>query len=250
MATDALMKVPRAADLMRLSRVSLDSLWDFALPTEYVPGTSRPTVDVVPTIYVITSDSALALITGRGRTLKKYTIEKDLEARKAGLILEVEHEVLWGKDLQTLVKANIAKVKELLDKYCSYASSIRVISLVLWPGNELCGQYGIGPLDMWGQRDPQGYWPDLMERMKGNIVWWNKQLLDLGVDQAALVGEPDPLVYRLNKIFTMFLGRMKEWFAAEIVPTNKRLRWIDHDKLPARLELKDMFHAFEGEELR
>ena len=89
-----------------------------------------------------------------------------------------------------------------------------------------------------------------MERLKGNIVWWNKQLLDLGVDQAALVGEPDPLVYRLNKIFTMFLGRMKEWFAAEIVPTNKRLRWIDHDKLPARLELKDMFHAFEGEELR
>ena len=245
MATDALMSVPWAADLMRLSRVDLDTLWNYALPTEYVPGTSRPTVDVVPTIYVITSDSALALITGRGRTLKKYTIEKDLEARKAGMILEIGHDMLWGKDLQSLVKANVAKVKELLAKYSNYGSSIRVISIVLWSGNELCGQHGIEPLDMWGQRDPQGYWPDLMERVKGNIVWWNKQLLELGVDQAALAGEPDPLVYGLSKIFTMFLGRVKEWFAQEIVPTNERLRWIDHGKLPARLELKDLFHAFE-----
>ena len=68
MATDALMSVPPAADLMKLTRIDLDSLWNFALPTEYVPGTSRPTVDVVPTIYVITSDSALARRTSkRGR---------------------------------------------------------------------------------------------------------------------------------------------------------------------------------------
>ena len=79
--------------------------------------------------------------------MKKYTIEKDLEARKAGCILEVGHEMLWGKDLQALVKANIVKVKELLDKYRSYGSSIRVISLVHCSGNELCGQHGIEPLD-------------------------------------------------------------------------------------------------------
>ena len=182
--------------------------------------------------------------------MKKYTIEKDLEARKAGCILEVGHEMLWGKDLQALVKANIAKVKELLEKYRNHGSSIRVISLVLWSGNELCGQHGIEPLDMWVQRDPQGYWPDLMERVKGNIVWWKKQLLDLEVDQAALIGEPNPLVYGLSKIFTMFLGRVKEWFHEEIVKTNERLRWIDNDKLPARLELKDLFHAYESEENR
>ena len=32
-----------------------------------------------------------------------------------------------------------------------------------------------------------------MDRAKGNIVWWNKQLKELGVDQAALISEPDPL---------------------------------------------------------
>ena len=101
------LECPWASDLMLLSRVDLDDLWNFQLPTEYVPGTSRPTVDVVPTIYVLTSDSAMALITGRGRTLKKYTIEKDFAARKAEIILEIGHEMLWGKDLQSLVKANI-----------------------------------------------------------------------------------------------------------------------------------------------
>ena len=140
MSTDALLSVPWASDLMLLSRVDLDDLWNFQLPTENVPGTSRPTVDVVPTIYVLTSDSAMALITGRGRTLKKYTIEKDLAARKAEMILEIGHEMLWGKDLQSLVKANIAMVKDLLSKYKNYGSSIRVISLVIWSGNELCGQ--------------------------------------------------------------------------------------------------------------
>ena len=57
----------------------MELLWNYSLPTEYVPGTSKPTV-VVPTIYCLTSDSAMALITGGGRTLRKYTLEKDLAA--------------------------------------------------------------------------------------------------------------------------------------------------------------------------
>ena len=69
-------------------------------------------------------------------------------------------------------------------------------------------------------------------------------------EEAALIGEPDPLVYGLSKVFAMFIDRLKAWFQAEIVSTNERLRWIDNDKLPARLELKDYFHAFESEENR
>ena len=136
MATDAL-SVHWASDLHPLSRVDLDYLWKFSLPTEYVPGTSRPTVDVVPALYVLTSDSAMALITGQGRTLKKYTIEKDLAARKAALILEIRQQLLWGKDLQTLVTVNLVMVKDLLSTYKNSGSSIRVISLVLWSGKGL-----------------------------------------------------------------------------------------------------------------
>ena len=82
---------------------------------------------------------------------------------------------------------------------------------------------------------------------KGNIVWWNNQLKDLGVDQAALISEPDPLTYGLGLIFTTFMDRLKAWFLAEIAESNERVRWIQKDKLPPRLELRDYFHAFETE---
>ena len=42
----------------------------------------------MPTIYVVTSDSTLALITGKGKTLKKYTLKEDLALRKADMILK------------------------------------------------------------------------------------------------------------------------------------------------------------------
>ena len=201
----------------------------------------------MPTIYVVTSDSTLALITGKGRTLKKYTLKEDLSSRKSDMVLEIGHDMLWGKDLQQLCKANISMVKELMAKYSSHGSAIRVISVICWSGNEICGEYGVEPLPIWGQREPQGDWNAIMDRVKGNIVWWNQQLKDLGVDQAALIGEPDPLTYGLGLIFTTFVQRLKEWFFKEIASDNDRIRWIQNDKLPPRLELRDYFHAFETE---
>ena len=247
MSTDALTNVPWAKEIRHLSELEHDSLWDLSLPTEYVPGTSRPAVDVVPTIYVVTSDSTLALITGKGKTLKKYTLKEDLGLRKSDMVLEIGHDMLWGKDLQQLCKANVSMIKELMAKYSSHGSAIRVISVIFWSGNEICGEYGVEPLPIWGQREPQGDWNAIMDRVKGNIVWWNNQLKELGVDQAALIGEPDPLTYGLSLIFTTFIDRLKEWFHKEIASDNDRIRWIQNDMLPPRLELRDYFHAFETE---
>ena len=89
-----------------------------------------------------------------------------------------------------------------------------------------------------------------MERVQGNVFWWSRQLKEIGVDQAALVGEPDHTVYGLGMIFTTFLDRFKAWFHEHIVPRNERLRWIKIDKLPSRVELRDLFHAFEAEDNR
>eukprot|EP00435_Cladocopium_sp_Y103_P016817 s180_g4.t1 len=182
-----------------------------ALPNEYVPGTARPTVNVVPNSYVLTSDSALAFITGKGRTLKNYTLEKDFEAKKAVVVPEFSHQMLWGKDLRRLVKANIEKIKELMSKYSSqYSSQIRVISIVVWSGNELCGESGIEPLPVWGQDNPEGDNLELMAEVKKNFSWWNTQLKELGVDQAALVGEPDHAVYGLGLVFTSWMAEFKQ----------------------------------------
>ena len=116
-----------------------------------------PTVDVVPTIYCLTSDSAMALITGRGRTLRKYTLAKDLAASKAEMIVEIGHEMLWGKDRQTLVKANVGMIDQGLDEQ---APAVRLSDLDHLCGrNKLCGDRGIEPLDQWGQGDPKGFQP-------------------------------------------------------------------------------------------
>ena len=106
-----------AKELRHLSELEQESLWDLKLPTEYVPGTSRLALDVVPTIYVVTSDSTPALITGKGKTLKRYTLKEDLALRKADMILEIGHDMLWGKDLQQLCKANIVMTKDLMSKF-------------------------------------------------------------------------------------------------------------------------------------
>ena len=82
-------------------------------------------------------------------------------------------------------------IKELLHKFSNYGSQIRVISLIVWSGNEICGEYGVEPLPIWDHKDPKGDWEEIMTRVKGNVEWWNKQLLELGVDQAAFVSEPD-----------------------------------------------------------
>ena len=106
------------------------------------------------------------------------------------------------------------------------------------------------PFDQWGQREPQGDFMQRQDRVKGNLVWWNNQLKELGVDQAAFVGEPDHLVYGLSMMFTLFVERVKAWFEKDIGSENERVGWIKNDKLPSRLELRDHFHAFQSEENR
>ena len=89
------------------------------------------------------------------------------------MILEIGHDMLWGKDLQQLCKANIAMTKDLMSKFSTHRSAVRIISVTFWSGNEVCGEYGVEPLPIWGQREPQGDWKAIMNMVQGNIVWWN-----------------------------------------------------------------------------
>ena len=72
------------------------------------------------------------------------------------MILEIGHDMLWGKDLQQLCKANIAMTKDMTSKFSNYGSAIRIISVIFWSGNEVSGEYGVEPLPIWGQRDHHG----------------------------------------------------------------------------------------------
>eukprot|EP00435_Cladocopium_sp_Y103_P043739 s3220_g12.t1 len=151
-------------------------------------------------------------------------------------------------DLQQIVKRNIQTVKDLMAKFGpQYGSHLRVISVIVWSGNELCGRQGIEPLPMWGQDAPEGDYHQLMADCKRHMTWWNDQLMALGVDQAAVVGEPDEMVYGLGMVFTHWMGNFKTWFHSELAPTNDRIRWIRNCVLPPSLELRDLYNASESE---
>ena len=102
------------------------SHWDYA--ATIIGRQTENGCGVFKKCWVCHSDSGLALITGKGKTLKKYTLKDDFAARKADMILEIGRKMLCGKDLQALCKANIAMTKELLSKYSNYGSQLRVIS--------------------------------------------------------------------------------------------------------------------------
>eukprot|EP00435_Cladocopium_sp_Y103_P028603 s1446_g7.t1 len=216
-ACDTLKGCPYTPELLRLARLEQTDLWDLPLPNEYVPGTVRPTVNAVPTLYVFTTNSALALITGKGRTLKKYNFERDFEAKKPSVVLEFAHEMMWGKDLRRLVRRNVDTITELMAKYGPQSGShLRVISVVVWSGNELCGAQGIEPLPIWGQDSPQGDYMEFMADCKRHMSWWNDQLMEIGMDQAAIVGEPDELVYGLYIGMTFTHWMNKHCVAAQL----------------------------------
>ena len=48
------------------------------------------------------------------------------------MILEIAHDMLWGKELQAVCKANIAKVKEIQEKYKeSHGARLRIFSVIV-----------------------------------------------------------------------------------------------------------------------
>jgi hypothetical protein len=105
------LEYPGQKSFLALSELEQESLWDLALPSEYVPGTSRPAVDVVPTIYVLTSDSALVFIAGKGRTLKKYTLEQDFDARKAEISWRLDTACFGGRTSRPCARRTMPKSK-------------------------------------------------------------------------------------------------------------------------------------------
>ena len=122
-----------------------------------------------------------------------------------------------------------------MNKHRQFGSQIWIISVVE------TSFAVIEASNLWtsGGRATRRDFNQLQDRVKGNLVWWNNRLKELGVDQAALVGEPGHLVYkRLSMIFTTFVERVKAWFEKDIASENERIRWIKNDNasLPTRTQ--------------
>ena len=68
-------------------------------------------------ILVTVTDSSLALITGRRKTLRKFDLSEHFKERRPEYVKEWIHEMLWGKTLPDLVKRAVEIAKETKQKY-------------------------------------------------------------------------------------------------------------------------------------
>ena len=84
------------------------------------------------------------MITGKGRTLKKYDLAEHFKNRRPEYVKEWIHEMMWGKTLNALVKRAIELV-EAKQRYPEVHLNVHV----WWFGNELVGELGIAQNPNW-----------------------------------------------------------------------------------------------------
>ena len=163
-----------------------------------VPGT--------PVVWILVSDSSLALITGKGRALKKYYLAEHFKTRRPEYVSEWIHEMMWGKSLNTLVKRAIELVEGAKKRYPEVHLNVHVC----WFGNELVAEAGIAQNPNWPFDGPNGHWPDLQaDCLRHLLRWFRQKCRDLGVQSAGLTTAPNSADYCIDPIFDQFYDALE-----------------------------------------
>ena len=203
------------------------------------------------TVWILVSDSSTALITGRGKSLKKYDLTAHFQERKPTYVAEFIHEMMWGKNLQALVKRAIQLVREVIQKY---GENVRINLHVAWFGNELVGRGGIAPQPSWPYEDGDGVWPDLLDTCMRHLTWFKGQCDQLKIQTAGLTTAPLAADYGIHPIFDQFYAALKgkflEKFALEGTMVDPRFAWIDATEYAVDMEFKDQWHFINSDENR
>ena len=241
-------------NIHRLLEVDFGALENFEAPApEEIPCIWKDAnSDVVP-VYVITSDSILAMVSGSKKSLRRHDLCQALSDTKRKEVWKVKHEMLWGKSLGPIVKRNIELCREAKAEFdATFAGlphkKLQIVSLVVWSGNELVGKYGIDETGHWPYDYPEGIYPDLLADCKRHLTWYSDQLKKLGIGAAALLCEPDEEIYGSRPCGRMLHKELREAFHAELSEyPHGHIKWLVNDELPYRLVLKDHYHAEQSE---
>ena len=93
-------------------------------------------------MWILVSDSSLALITGKRRTLKKYDLSEHFKERRPEYVKEWIRDMMWGKTLDVLVKRAVELAGEAKQRYPEVHLNVQF-------GNELVGEDGIAQNPNW-----------------------------------------------------------------------------------------------------
>ena len=168
-------------------------------------------IDARSPIWLFVSDSGPCMVTGKGRTPKKYPIDQVLSERRPGYVAAFKHDMLWGQDLRRIIIRSI----ELVAEARAGNPDAPIVLVAMWNGNELVGKRGINPQQHWPFEEPEGHYPDILEDLKRRIRWFKMKCNEHKVEVAGLMAEPDCFFYNLLGPFQAMIKTIKEWFHEE-----------------------------------
>ena len=197
-------------------------------------------IDSRSPIWLFVSDSSPCMVTGKGRTLKKYPIDQVLSERRPGYVAAFKHDVLWGQDLRRIIIRSI----ELVAEARTGNPDAPIVFVAMSNGNELVGKRGINPQQHWPFEELEGHHPDILEDLKRHIRWFKMKCDEHKVEVAGLMAEPDCFFYNLLGPFQRMIKAIKEWFLEDFASDlNTRFRYVSQAELCPDLELRDQYHA-------
>ena len=135
------------ANMLPLTRITRGSI-------KYLPSGKD---ERAPT-WILVSDSAPCMVSGKGRNMKKFPMDEVFSQRRPGYVSRFVHEMLWGPDLRRIVKRTV----EIIQKVREEVPDSPIIALVYWNGNELVGEQGVIGLQHWPWSDPKGDYPSIL----------------------------------------------------------------------------------------
>ena len=166
--------------------------------------------EATPVVWILVTDSSLALITGRRKTLRKFDLSEHFKARRPEYVKEWIHEMRWGKTLPDLVKRAVEIAKETKEKY---PAGVHLNVHVCWFGNELVGEEGIAQNPNWPFDGPNGHWPDILKDCTRHLTWFKTQCDLLGVQSAGLTTAPSSADYGIDPIIDTFFEALRAEYA-------------------------------------
>ena len=207
--------------------------------------------EATPVVWILVTDSSLALITGRRKTLRKFDLSEHFKERRPEYVKEWIHEMRWGKTLPDLVKRAVEIAKETKQKY---PAGVHINVHLCWFGNELVGEEGIAQNPNWPFDGPNGHWPTILKDCTRHLTWFKTQCDLLGVQSAGLTTAPSSADYGIDPIIDTFFEALRvEYAKVTQLPdgeANPRYSWFTAEDYAVDLEFKDQWHFVNSDENR
>ena len=195
-------------------------------------------------VYLVVSDSSLALISGGKKNRKRADLAQDMNYNRSTSCSHCEVRMCWGKDLTFLTWTVKSAMKDLKKRPEFKDHNFYVT--VYWSGNELVGSGGICDEPEWPYRCGDGHWPELFNKCAKAIDVLEECRSWRGIANITILANTEGSYYMLPPIYNQFMEKLLD----ESLNKHKLLRKKESTFLVSRQDRLDNYHMVDSIENR